>query len=274
MDKIQAAIAKARATRNTTAPTRPKGSVEPPAPVEDHAVSPEAAWQALAPLSLDSARMERNRIVALQGGRMTSATDMMRTRILQQMRANNWRRLAITSPTAGCGKTTISLNLAFSLSRQPDLRTLLLDLDLRRPAIAKTLGVTQDIDFVRVMDGSGQFADNALRHGDTLAISSTQHPQSHPAELLGRASVADTLHEIEVAYDPTLMIFDMPPMLVSDDMMAFAGQVDCVLMLAAAEMTTIKEIDLCERELSSQTNVLGVVLNKCRHIGADYGYYA
>ena len=45
-----------------------------------------------------------------------------------------------------------------------------------------------------------------------------------------------------------------------------------LLLIAAAEKTTIKEIDACERELSSQTNVMGVVLNKCRYMGEDYGY--
>ena len=61
-------------------------------------------------------------------------------------------------------------------------------------------------------------------------------------------------------------------MLVSDDTMAFVGQVDAVLLIAAAEATTVKEIDACERELDSQTNVMGVVLNKCHYMGAEYGY--
>ena len=68
------------------------------------------------------------------------------------------------------------------------------------------------------------------------------------------------------------MLFDLPPMLVSDDTMAFVGHVDAVLLIAAAEATTIKEVDSCERELASQTNVMGVVLNKCRYMGPEYGY--
>ena len=68
------------------------------------------------------------------------------------------------------------------------------------------------------------------------------------------------------------MIFDMPPLLVGDDALAFIGHVDCVLLVAAAETTTIKEIDTCERELAAHTNVLGVVLNKCRYPDRHYGY--
>ena len=57
-----------------------------------------------------------------------------------------------------------------------------------------------------------------------------------------------------------------------DDAMAVMGQMDCVLLIAAAEKTTAKELDICEREAASQSNILGVVLNKCRYMGPDYGY--
>ncbi len=51
------------------------------------------------------------------------------------------------------------------------------------------------------------------------------------------------------------------------------GRMDCVLIIAAAEATSIKDIDRCERELAGQTNVLGVVLNKCRYMeNESYGY--
>jgi len=68
------------------------------------------------------------------------------------------------------------------------------------------------------------------------------------------------------------MIFDTPPLLVSDDTLGFLDQVDCVLLVAEAEATTIDEIDNCEQELAARSNVLGVVLNKCRYMGKGYGY--
>jgi Mrp family chromosome partitioning ATPase len=68
------------------------------------------------------------------------------------------------------------------------------------------------------------------------------------------------------------MLFDMPPLLVNDDTIGFLRHVDCAMVVAAAEHTSVKEIDECERELASHTNVLGVVLNKCRFTGRKYGY--
>jgi Mrp family chromosome partitioning ATPase len=58
-------------------------------------------------------------------------------------------------------------------------------------------------------------------------------------------------------------------MLDSDDAMGFLDQVDCVLLVAAAGQTSLREIDVCEQDLSAQTNVLGVVLNKCRYMDDD-----
>lgn len=276
MEKIQSAIAKARAERDVG--TQSTAIVPPPeAPnVTDTELNaspdPAAAWAALKPLSVNAAALRENRIVAHAGGREAVSFDVMRTKVIQQMRANGWRRLAITSPTAACGKSTIALNLAFSLARQPELRTILLELDLRRPSLAATLGITGGSSFSQVLQGKSSFTDMALRYGEGLAIATNAGPVRNPAELLHGSSVPAALTAIETQYAPDLTLFDMPPMLVSDDAMVFMGQVDAVLLIAAAETTTVKEVDACERELASQTNVMGVVLNKCRFMGPEYGY--
>lgn len=71
---------------------------------------------------------------------------------------------------------------------------------------------------------------------------------------------------------PDVVIFDLPPMLANDDVAAFLPNVDCAILVVAAEQTTRAEVDLCERELSQKTNLLGVVLNKCRYAPEKYGY--
>lgn len=283
MEKIQSAIAKARAARDTLAlssgdTTSPnlssRGPVDVAAavPTADLPAESAAAWAALSPLATDSARLRDSRIVAFGGGHEAVTFDMMRTKVLQQMRLNGWRRLAITSPTPACGKSTIALNLAFSLARQSELRTILAELDLRRPSLAGILGISGRPGFARVLEGRADFADVALRYGAGLAVACNDGPVRNPSELLQGSAVTAALAVIEARYAPDIMLFDMPPMLVSDDTMAFIGQVDAVLLIAAAEATTIKEIDACERELASQTNVMGVVLNKCHYMGAEYGY--
>ncbi|MDO5757681.1 MAG: CpsD/CapB family tyrosine-protein kinase [Rhodobacterales bacterium] len=272
MEKIQQALAKARAERNDPGATVAPMRREAIAPAFETSLDVAEAWHALPELTLDAGRLKENRILALEGGREATDIDMMRTRVLQQMRDNGWRRLAITSPTAGCGKSTIALNLALSLHRQSDLRIILMELDLHRPSLADMVGLTEEMSFAKVIGGESDFASNAVRYSDNLAISVNQRPYKNAAELLGGRTMPQVLAEIEENYAPDVMLFDTPPMLVTDDMMAFARHMDCVLLVAGAEMTTTKEVDVCERDLAAQTNVMGVIVNKCRYMGPEYGY--
>ena len=233
----------------------------------------EDAWHALQEFTPDPEVMKRNRIVTFAGGPDTAPFDMMRTKVLQQMRANGWRRLAITSPGKACGKTTVSANLAFGFARQPETRLALIEMDMRRPALAHTLGINGGPrQIARVFEGKDPLEKQLLRFGMNLAIGVNHAVVANPSELLNSPAVPEILTAMEAELDLSLMIFDMPPMMAADDMLAFAGKVDCVLLVAAAESTSIAEIDRCERELAAQTNVLGVVLNKCRYTEPSYGY--
>lgn len=283
MEKIQQAIARARATREGAAPVAPRQAAPSrPAPMGVSGGALTTGWDLMQSFVPDPQALMRSRILTLTGGTAlrglrgdAASFDVLRTKTLQTMRANGWKRLAITSPTPGCGKSTITLNLAFSLARQPEIKTIVAELDLRRPSLAGILNLTPEAGFSDVLQGHVEFAHQALRYGQNLAISANPAAVHNPAELLQSASIGPRLSEIEAQMTPDLMIFDMPPMLVSDDMMGFARHVDCVLVVAAAEATTLREIDFCERELAGQTNVMGVVLNKCRHMGRErgYGYY-
>ena len=286
MEKIQDAIAKARATRTDGSDmsadlSHSGGRVSDPAQETTPRITQQPAaqitknWAALPAFAPKAAHLQRNRIVAFAPGRAATAFDVMRTRLLQQMRANGWRRLAITSPGPGCGKSMLALNLAFSLGRQQDQRSLIIDLDMRRPSMAKYLGISTEHSIAKVLDGTATLADSAVRYGSNLAFASHHGAVPNSAELLQSTQGAAALDLISATYDPTIMIFDMPPMQAGDDVMAFASRVDCVLLVAAAGDTTISQVDTCERDLAAQTNVLGVVLNKCRYMTEEdsYGYY-
>ncbi len=129
--------------------------------------------------------------------------------------------------------------------------------------------------FADVLSGKAEAAANMVRIGGNLAIGTNRSRVSNSAELLQSPAAVTALDRIEADYQPTLIIVDLPPMLANDDTMASLGLMDCALIVAAAESTTIAEIDRCERELASRTNVVGVVLNKCRYLekSESYGYY-
>lgn len=289
MDKVQAAIAKARAARNelategTDQTQLPRGRqrvVEARSRAlekgnSSSSLDRSAIWQPLATFAPVAKLMARQRIVTFDTGAQSSpgvvAFDMLRTKILQQMRANGWKRLAITSPGSECGKTTVAMNLAFSLSRQPETYTIVAEMDMRRPSMAKTFGLSGHTSFSAVIEGKADFADMAMRPRPNLAFGLNYAKTRNPSELLQSSMVGRVLAGIEERFAPNLTIFDMPPMLQSDDTMGFMGQVDCVLLVAAAESTSLGEIDICERDLATQTNVMGVLLNKCRYMDKESG---
>lgn len=239
-----------------------------------HLHDARSIWQELTPFKPDPAQMRRHRIVSYERSDPAHVSfDMMRTRLVQHLRTNGWTSVAITSPGPSCGKTTTSLNLAFALAYQQDTRTVLMDVDLRRPNMARILGLKEVHSMASILDGSGTIESNFVRYGENLAIGTNERPARHPSELLQHSNATAALANLREKLAPDVIIFDMPPMMSNDDVMAFLPHVDCVLLVAAAETTTIDEVDRCERELASQTNVLGVVLNMCRYATEKYGYY-
>jgi Mrp family chromosome partitioning ATPase len=263
MSTIQDAIAKARATRSL-APGR-----------EELEQAGDDSWASLTQFKPSIRRLRRNRVVAADGGRPAMDFDVIRTRMMQVMQANGWKRVAITSPTAACGKSTMVMNLAYSLSRHRDHKTMVLEMDMRKPSLSRAMQIPGEHQFSRVLEGRAAFEDHAVRVGDNMIFATNVNAVNGSAELLQSPGTAATLDDLTARYAPDTMICDMPPMLTGDDTMAFLSRVDCVLLLAAAEQTSIKQIDKCERDIASQTNVMGVILNKCRYMDRDnaYDYY-
>lgn len=272
MEKLQAALDKAREKRNLaggTAPARAKGTPQR-APGREAA---DAAFAEIKMIKPKKPKLLRNRIISFDSNNEATPYDFFRTKVLQMTQANNWKRVAITSPSPGCGKTTTSANLAASFSRLKDTRVILMDMDMRRPKLAKVFGHMGSHSVTSILRGKVSFAEQARRISDNVAVSLNYSATSDPAELFLRESTGEILDEIQQTYLPDLMLFDMPPFLTNDDTSAFLRHVDCAVIIAEAETTTVQQIDYCEKELAENTNILGTVLNKCRLQDVSQGYY-
>jgi len=266
LERIQTALQKAKRQHGPmwlaeqTATTPPNGTTS-------------EMWARLPFGKITAQAIEENRLVTLSDSDQAhTAFDMMRTRVLQALRQNHWSSVAITSPTAGCGKTAVGLNLAFSMANQKDCRTVLVDLDLRRPRVGAALGVRNPPPIADFLKGHQGIEDTFLRYGENVAIASNSQPERLAAELLQSPETARALQSLKQKLAPDVILFDLPPMLSNDDVTAFLPNVDCAILVVEAEASTLAEIDLCERELSQKSNVLGVVLNKCRYTPDKYGY--
>ena len=234
---------------------------------------PVEAWAALAEAVLDPARLARNRVVA--GGRTDPAHvpfDLLRTRMLRALRERGWRRVGITSASPGCGKTFVTANLALSVARGANCRVVALDLDLRIPALAKVLGQRDTGLMEDLLRGRALPGHHLRRVGGNLALGLNAAPAAAPAELLQEPSTGAALARIEAELAPDVILCDLPPALVCDDVIAFLPRVDAMLLVAAGGATTAKQIRECER-LFGETPLLGVILNRAEDTTIE-PYYA
>lgn len=262
MERLEAALEKARASRQAAIHTAPERQTKRGKVTRTNDVA--ELWHNLREIKVTSHTARKNRITSLFGPRTSGAHDVLRSRVLRLMQENGWKTVAITSPNPACGKTTVSTNLAFSMARQSDLKVMVLDLDLRRPSMHEILGQKPKNSFHEVLEGKIRAEDQLVRVGDNLIFGLNARSAARPSELLQAKLTRDRLHQLQEAYRPDITIFDLPPMLASDDNIGFLPNVDCGILVNAAESTTIKQLDNCEKELAELTNVLGVVLNKCR----------
>lgn len=269
VERLKHAIEKARALREAeTVDLRTADPVAAPRPPAASGAAPvvtptTAFWSSLRELKINPERLIRSRIVTHDKSDVAHIPfDLLRTRLIKVFRDNGWKRVAITSPNKGCGKTLVAANLAFSLARQPDYRTLLIDMDLKAPEMARTLGQKDAPPLAWLLGGRTQPEAALTRIGANLALALNGERVRDSTELIQDEKTVKLLASIIARLDPDVVIYDLPPMLVSDDAIAFVQHVDCVLLVAAAGQTTAKDIESCERMFAGQVNFLGVLLNK------------
>jgi capsular exopolysaccharide synthesis family protein len=224
-------------------------------------------------IKLDSAHLEKNRIVAQSKSDTNSYSfDSLRTQILQKMEENNWRTIAVVSPTPQSGKTLVSINLAISIAHQPQKTAILVDFDLRRPKVAAYLGIHTEKSMNDYLQDKAPLKDIMVNPGiDRLVIAPTMKPVSNSAETLSSKKVTNLIAELRDRYDSRIVIFDCPPVLNSDDAMVLLPQVDCILLVIANGMSTQSEIEETLHHLPKE-NLLGVVFNKAEIESKTYYY--
>lgn len=272
VERLKQAIEKARAQRGQAT-----GTTAAPAAAMRPGVSPPVrrpeAWSALSAIDVDLDRLEAQRVVTPRKTSQAAVSfDLLRTRLLKLCRDNGWTRIGITSPTKGCGKSFVCLNLAFSLARNPDIRAALIDLDLLNPCIARRLGVKANGEMRALLEGGSTPAKAMQRCGDNLALGMLDRPLRNSAEVIQSQSAATALAAVNEALAPDITIYDLPPMFVGDDVLAFAPNIDGIILVAAVGETKADEIEECERLIGNSANFIGVVLNKVADGDSEHYY--
>jgi protein-tyrosine kinase len=198
----------------------------------------------------------------------------LRTQVLQAMDAKEWRFLGITSPTPGCGKTVVAVNLALSIARLSERSVLLMDLDLRKPQVASHLGLKPQYGVVSTLQNRSSLSEAIMptRIGDyRMAVLPTEARISSSSDWMASGAMTDLFQQIEVQCQSQIILVDLPPLLSSDDVLAILPKLDCVLLVTAVGITTIPQINESKNLLHS-TELVKVVLNKAPPSKTAYYY--
>ena len=225
-------------------------------------------------VQLDEGLMEANRIISHEMADPSHmAFNILRTKIYSVMRDNGWKSIAVSSPGVGCGKTMVSINLALSLARQTNCKTVLVDLDLRRPAVAKTLGINLQKPIFKYLIGKANIEECFVKVGENLILLLNNEPIRNSSEVMLHQRCKEIAQRLIETLAPDIILFDLPPVLSSDDTIGFLPCVDTSILVIAEGVSTYREVDECDRKLSDVQNFLGHVLNKSsdqEEIGYQY----
>ncbi|MEH6547845.1 MAG: CpsD/CapB family tyrosine-protein kinase [Sneathiella sp.] len=272
MERIKEAIAKAKEQQSDI--------VQPSLKIQETTGIPnvkpengEISYQQTRVVNLDIKHLEKNRIITLDSEDPNSISfDILRTQVLAKMEANQWRTLAITSPTPECGKTVVSINLALSIAKQTDYTALLVDFDLRRPRVGSYLGLPEENTLSDYIDGKIPFTDALVNPGIPRFVVLPNHNAVRKStEILTSPKIKSLVSDLRDRYEKRICIFDLPPLQSTDDAIAFIPQVDCILLVVANGESKPADVKECRRQLQAQ-NLLGVILNKSDDKAASYYY--
>lgn len=204
---------------------------------------------------------------------MAESYRALRTSLLLSSLGSPPKVVMVTSALPQEGKTTTSINTAVVLA-QKGVSVLLIDADLRRPSIHKTLGMGPRSGLSNVLTGSATM-DQAISRSTILPnlyILPAGTPPPNPAELLASSNMRDVLNELRAQYDH--IVIDTPPALSVTDAVVLSPRADAVVLVIRSGQTT-KQALRRSRDVLMQVNakVVGVLLNAVDLSSPDYYYY-
>jgi capsular exopolysaccharide synthesis family protein len=204
---------------------------------------------------------------------MAESYRALRTSLLLTSLGGPPKVILITSALPEEGKTTTSLNSAIVLA-QGGRRVLLIDADLRRPSIHKTLGMGPRAGLSNVLTGSATLQQAIVPSNilPSLWVLPAGTPPPNPAELLASGNMKDVLDQLREQYDH--IIVDTPPTLSVTDAVIMSTRADRVVLVIRSGQTT-KQALRRARDTLLQVNaqVCGVLLNAVDLNSPDYYYY-
>jgi protein-tyrosine kinase len=263
IEKARIAHERQRAERGGIAQSAPPG------------MQSSGIFRILSLVSFKQEAMERNKIIpGIDDKAAIASYKVLRTRVLQRLRDNHWRNFVVSGAGQGEGKTLTACNLAVSIARDVNQSLFLVDLDLKRSSVAEYFGLDVKLGIGDYLAGNAEIEDivYAPEDMDRIAIIPNRAPIEHSSELIGSPRMKTLMKWLKDRGSAPIAIFDMPPILACDDVLAFLPSVDALLLVVSEGVTERSQLTRAV-EMVGDVNLLGVVLNRSREHHKGYGYY-
>jgi len=235
----------------------------------------EISYKQTRVLDIDADVLRRNRIVVGSGefAAAETAYKILRTQVEQRLAARGWNSVAVSSPGAGSGKTTTAINLSLALAQELHRTVLLVDLDFRNPSVHRSFEINVEKGLIDYLLYGVPLNEILLNPGveRLVILPAGKNPVPNSSELLSSPEMVRLVDELKSRYPSRIIVFDLPPLLWSDDMLAFAPYVDTTLLVVSEGLTTKEELRRV-MEIMEGNNVLGTVLNRATEIQPSYYY--
>lgn len=183
---------------------------------------------------------------------------------LGEISENGSHIVGITSAQPNEGKSTVSINLAYSLA-ELGKSVILLDCDLRRPSIHANMGIAQAPGLTEVLSGRENLSNVAIRYnssakGVSFDLIVAGELPDNPAELLGSRNFLQLLELVKKVYD--VVILDLPPINAVIDAAVVSRLTDGLMVVIRENHCARFVLQDCMEQLRyAKANILGFVMN-------------
>lgn len=266
------------ASEPTALPTSPM-----PEPIAvQHVAAAEQKAQSNANIELDLAMLEHNNFVSLSSERRLINEEY---RVIKRKLINNAfgalsqtlkhpNLILVSSSRPGEGKTFSAINLALSIALEQDKTVLLVDSDVLRPSVSKTLKLQHHIGLTDyLLADDVKVSDIMLSTNvDRLKIITAGRPHHLSTELLASERMMQLASEFATRYKDRIVIFDAPPLLGVNETAVMASMCGQAVIVVEENKTKLAEIEQAVSLLPTDIAV-GFLINKAhRNQGKGYGY--
>jgi capsular exopolysaccharide synthesis family protein len=256
-------LGQARLQRQDVEDVRPQNDkVAPRAPRE-----PGIKFEPLRKVEISATACELNRILISDSQlREFPAADaayrLLRSRLANRVKRNNWFSLAVASPSQADGKSMTAVNLAVSVAREKLKPVYLIDLDMRNPSVCRFLGINDIRPLPDYLAGQAKPEEVLFEtSAPNLYVAGALAPTESPSELLAGPRFSELLSHIRLRSPDAAVIVDLPPVNVTDEALLVGPRIDAFLVVVSEGKTERTQLARTLSALSEFT-VAGVVVNQ------------